>query len=142
MGDVVEKIKIKSIISKKPGELKVYFDSGSPFTFISEKKAKQLGGIMKLPKSHDFAGLGNGKFISKSVIELWFDLLGIWCSHLSYIVTDDITGQEDILCGHDFMQVYDIKLDLKKRKIILDKKSLLRAQIIKKLRRETKNIIT
>ena len=38
MGDIIENIKIKSITSKKPNELKVYFDSGSPFTFISEKK--------------------------------------------------------------------------------------------------------
>ena len=34
MGDVIENIKVKSITSKKPAELKIYFDSGSPFTFI------------------------------------------------------------------------------------------------------------
>ena len=60
MGNVIEKINIKSLVSSKPDELEVYFDSGSPFTFI-----------------------------------------------------------------------YDIKLDLKNKKIILNKKSLLRAQIVR-----------
>jgi len=131
MGNIIEKIKVKSLISSKPDELKVYFDSGSPFTFISEKKAKKLDGIMKLPQPSSFSGLGNGKFISKNVIELRFNLLGIWCKHLVYVAPNDITGDEDILCGHDFMQVYDIKLDLKKKKAIFNKQSLLRAQIVR-----------
>ena len=131
MGDVIENIKIKSITSKKPAELKIYFDSGSPFTFISDKKANQLGGTMKLPQPSGFSGLGNGKFKSKNLIEIRFNLLNIWCKHVAYVVSNDITGKEDIICGHDFMQVYDIKLDMKKRKIILNKDSLLRAQIVR-----------
>ncbi len=131
MGNVIENINVKSLVSSMPDELEVYFDSGSPFTFISEKKAKKLGGIMKLSQPRIFSGLGNGEFNSKAVIELQFNLLEIWCKHLVYITTDDITGNEDILCGHDFMQVYDIKLDLKNKKIILNKKSLLRAQIVR-----------
>ncbi len=131
MGNIIEKIKVKSLISRKPDELEVYFDSGSPFTFISEKKAKKLGGVMKLPQPSGFSGLGNGKFSSKAIIELQFNLLGIWCKHLVYVTPEDVTGDEDILCGHDFMQVYDIKLDLKNKKIIINKKSLLRAQIVR-----------
>jgi len=131
MGDIIENIKIKSIISKKPDELKVYFDSGSPFTFISELKAEKLGGVMNMTDPVDFDGLGNGKFYSSRVILLWLNLLGIWCRHLTFVVDKDITGNEDVLCGHDFMQVFDIKLDLKKRKIILNKKSLQRAQIVR-----------
>ena len=131
MGNIIEKIKTKSIISKKPKELEIYFDSGSPFTFISEPKADKLGGVMNLTDPVDFDGLGNGKFYSSRIILLWFNLLGIWCRHLTFVVDKDITGNEDILCGHDFMQVYDIKLDLKKRKIILNKNNLLRAQIVR-----------
>ncbi len=134
MGDVIENIKVKSDISKKPEVLSIYFDSGSPFTFISEKKATKLKGLMNLPKPHSFSGLGNGKFKSNNVIELWFNLLGIWCSHITYVVTDKITGNEDILCGHDFMQLYNVHLDLKKKRIILDKNSLLRAQIVRRMK--------
>lgn len=140
MGDIVEKIKIKSILKKKPQELNVYFDSGSPFTFVSKTKAKELGGIMKLPQPCNFSGLGDGKFQSDSVIQLWFDLLGIWCRYIAYVVPEDITGNEDVLCGHDFMQLYNIKLDLKKKRIILDKKSLQRAQIVRKYKMKNEDL--
>lgn len=131
MGEVIERIKVKSLIEKEE-KLNVYFDSGSPYTFISKRTAKILGGTSKLPRPYEFKGLGNGKFASNLVIHIEFNLLGIWCSHIVYVVDNEITGEEsDVLCGHDFMQKYDIKLDTKKKRIILNKASLKRAQVVR-----------
>ena len=75
-----------------------------------------MGGVMQLPEERNFSGFGNGKFASTGIVQLWFNLLDIWCSQIAYVVDQSVTGTEDILCGHDFMQLYDIKLDLKKGK--------------------------
>ncbi len=42
------------------------------------------------------------------------------------------TGEDaDILAGNDLIQKYNIKLDLKRERIILDKASLKRAQMVR-----------
>ena len=130
MGDVIVKMKVKSDVSGGV-LLDTYFDSGSPYTFIAEDKAKKLKGVMSLPKARRFSGLGDGRFQSLSVIQLWFNMLGIWCSHIAYIVDRSII-ENDIMVGHDFMQNYNVKLDMKKKTIVLNKKSLKLAQKVKR----------
>lgn len=127
MGDIIKTYKVKGINIK---ELNLYFDSGSPRTFIKLGTAKKLGGIMNLPSTVSFNGLGEGKFFSEYVAYIEVKLLGIWCGHLCFVVDDKVI-EDDLLVGHDFMQIYDIKLDLRRRAVILDKNALLRAQKIR-----------
>ena len=131
MGDVIVTMKVKSDVSRWR-HLSAYFDSGSPYTFIAEDQAAKLKGLMPLPKTRRFKGLGEGRFNSASVIQLWFNMLGIWCSHIAYVVDRSII-ENDIMVGHDFMQNYNVKLDVKKRTILLDKKSLELAQKVKRV---------
>lgn len=130
MGDIIVNLKVKSDTSSRARWTKTYFDSGSPYTFIAHDLARKLDGLMLLPKARVFNGLGNGKFKSLAVVQIWFNLLGIWCSQLSY-VTDRKVITQDILAGHDFMQHYNIRLDPRNRKIILDRQSIKQAQIVR-----------
>jgi len=117
MGDIILKAKLKT---KEHGEEKegiLYFDTGSPKTFIREDKANELGNIMKLPQPVEFNALGDGKFHCQAVIQLYVKLEDVWCRHLCYLAsTKDI--DTEILIGHDFMQKFDITLNVKKRQVI------------------------
>ncbi len=131
MGDVVVTMKVKSDVSRGM-LLSAYFDSGSPYTFIAEDQAAKLKGLMPLPRARRFTGLGDGRFSSASVIQLWFNMLGIWCSHIAYVVDRPVIENDiDIIVGHDFMQNYNVKLDMKKKTIVLDKKSLRLSQKVR-----------
>lgn len=127
MGDIIKTYKVKGVNIQS---LNLYFDSGSPITFVGMSTAKKLGGLMNLPFPVSFNGLGGGKFFSKYAIYIEIELLGIWCGYLCHVVDDNVID-EDILIGHDFMQRYDVKLDTKNRDVIIDKKALLRGQKIR-----------
>jgi len=130
MGNITLKVKLKT---KEKGEEKdgiLYFDPGSPETFIREDKANELGNIMKLPQPVEFNALGNGNFYCKEIVQLYVKLEDVWGRHLCYVAsTKDI--DTEILIGHDFMQKFDITLDVKRKQVILNHKSLLLAQRIR-----------
>ncbi|MFQ6056424.1 MAG: aspartyl protease family protein [Methanosarcinales archaeon] len=129
MGDIIKLIKVKS---ERDVDLNLYFDSGSPFTFVGIEAANRLGGMHKLSTPVPFSGIGDRQFSATHIIHIEVKLLDIWCKHLAYVVPDEVIGSEnDILIGHDFMQRYDIMLDPKARDIILDRTALLRAQMIR-----------
>ena len=86
--------------------------------------------MFDLRKPAVFHALGNGTFECKSIIYIYIELEGIWCRWIAHVIEEKDIDAE-ILVGHDFMQVYDIKLDLKERKIIVDKEALLRAQKVR-----------
>ena len=129
MGDVIKKLKVRGL---NEDELNLYFDTGSPFTFIRKSVAKRLGGMLSLPKPCEFGGLGDGKFMSKEIMVVEVKLLDIWCVQEVFVVEDKEIPRGDMLVGHDFMQRYGIKLDLKKCEIILDREALISGKIIKK----------
>lgn len=123
----IEKFEVRSQMVGEGLPLSLYFDSGSPFTFIKYSVANQLGNIFKLPDAVPFLGLGDGQFFSTHMMHLEVELLEIWCRQFAYVVPDELLKEgEDMLIGHDFMQRYDIKLDTKERRVILDKTAILR----------------
>ncbi|MEW6095608.1 MAG: hypothetical protein AB1567_03660 [bacterium] len=128
MGDITLKTRLKTKEQEQEGIL--YFDTGLPETFIREDKANELGNIMKLPQPVEFNALGDGKFHCNAVIQLYVKLEDVWCRHLCYVASiKDI--DTEILIGHDFMQKFDINLNVKKRQVIINQKSLLMAQRIR-----------
>ncbi len=129
MGAIVKLLEVKS---EKEERLNLYFDSGSPFTFVKTDAARRLGGMLKLPRNVIFSGIGNGQFYASHLIHMEVKLLDIWCRHASYVIPNEVLEPgEDILIGHDFMQRYDIRLNLRERDIILDRDALLRAQKVR-----------
>lgn len=134
MGDVIKLLPVRSYRGEKEKRLRFYFDSGSPYTFIKETKAKKFKDIIKLSVPQTFTGLGNGNFKATHIMHIEVKLLGFWCRHYCYVVSDlTLEEDEDLLVGHDFMQKFDIRLNLKKRDIILNKTSLKRAQKVRNL---------
>lgn len=130
MGDIIWHTKVKTIPAEQGRELELLFDSGSPFTFVRRDKALELGNIFNLPAPAEFNALGNGKFRCKSIIYIYVKLADIWCKWIAHVAEKKDIDAE-ILVGHDFMQVYDIRLDLKQRKILVEREALLRAQKVR-----------
>jgi hypothetical protein len=76
--------------------------------------------------------LGGGNFESKEVILLHIKILKFWCRQWAYVVEDNILeGDYDALAGHDFMQLYGIKLLPHKGDIEIDEMRLRLAQRIR-----------
>jgi hypothetical protein len=64
---------------------------------------------------------------------LHIKVLNFWCSQLAYVVEGDILEKSyDILVGHDFMQLYGIKLLPHKGDIEIDEERLTLAQRIRR----------
>jgi hypothetical protein len=125
--DILKNFKVSCYPSgKEPVELVLYFDSGSPYTFIKQSSALKVGRLSELVEPASFSGLGGGDFQSKESIHLYVNLLEFWCRHWTYVVEDDLLGKcYDVLTGHDFMQRYGIKLlprqgDIEIDEVILD----------------------
>lgn len=113
-------------------ELALYFDSGSPYTFIKRSSALKVGKLLELVEPKPFGGLGDGSFISREIILLHIKLLEFWCSQLAYVVEYNVLEEDyDILTGHDFMQSYGIKLLPQQGDIEIDKGRLRMAQKIR-----------
>ena len=113
-------------------ELVFCFDNGSPYTFIKRSTALRVGRLFELFEPAPFGGLGGGIFQSKESIHLYVRLLEFWCRHWAYVVEDDVLERSyDILSGHDFMQLYGIKLLPQQGDIEIDEVRLSLAQRIR-----------
>jgi len=133
MGEVVLQCAVKTAWNAKPRRISLFFDSGSAYTFLRHSEAKRLGHLLKLSASRPFLGMGDGHFASTHLVDLWLLLADVWCRHPTYVISDGATDVP-LLVGHDFMQRFDIKLNLKTRQAIINRESLLRAQRIRRLR--------
>lgn len=115
-------------------ELVLCFDSGSPYSFIKCSSALKVGKLFELAKPKPFGGLGGGDFQSKEIIHLYVKLLQFWCSQVVYVVEDVLLEEiYDILVGHDFMQLYGVKLLPHEGDIEIDEGRLKLAQRIRLL---------
>ena len=110
--DVIKEMEVSLYCDGKSSKkMRLYFDSGSPYTFIKKSSAEAIGGIFKLPSEERFVGLGGGGFISAEAQHLHIKVLNVWCAHFVYVIDDAIFKDEyDMLVGHDFMQKYGIKV--------------------------------
>jgi hypothetical protein len=108
------------------------FDNGSPFTFIKRSSALKVGRAFELVEPAPFSGLGGGEFQSKEIIRFYVKLFEFWCRQVAYVVEDKILEEDyDILAGHDFMQIYGIKLLPQEGDIEIDKVRLRLARRIR-----------
>ncbi|MBI5214560.1 MAG: retroviral-like aspartic protease [Ignavibacteriae bacterium] len=125
MGDIIIKYQIRSHPEEKPKNVRCYFDTGSSRTFVKHSIASHLVGTRELSHPRAFFGFGNGSFIATDMIEVEFKLLNLWVPHLCYVVPDETLDPDyDVLVGHDFMQIYDVHLLLKDRKVLIQKNAL------------------
>lgn len=125
MGDIIKKYQVRSSVKEKPKFLRLYFDTGSPRTFIKQSIALNMKDVAELSYPKIFHGLGNGQFGATHVISLEVKLLNIWVPHLCYVVPDEILDPDyDVLVGHDFMQIYDIHVRPKQREVEIRKEAL------------------
>ena len=125
MGDIIISLPTRSVTGKKPRAFRLYFDTGSPRTFVKESVARNLKEFAKLSKPIIFSGLGDGSFKAISIMSLEIRLLNIWVPHLCYVVKDKVLDPEyDVLLGHDFMQIYDIQVKPKQKDIIVRREAL------------------
>ncbi|MDZ7260949.1 MAG: hypothetical protein ONB05_02360 [candidate division KSB1 bacterium] len=133
--DILKKFEISYFPSgKEARELIVCFDNGSPYTFIKKSSAGKVGKLIELAESEVFVGLGDGTFQSSEIILLHVKLLEFWCRQLAYVVEDNVLERGyDILAGHDFMQLYGIKLLPHKGEIEIDEERLSLAQKVRLL---------
>ena len=133
MGDVIKVFPVRSSRHEKPVPLRMYFDSGSPYTFIRMAAARRFRGLSTLPEPMDFAGLGEGRFYASHGLFFEVRLLIHWCRHSAYVVDDEILAEDyDVLVGHDFMQKFNVGLSPKKRDVVLDPSSLRLAQTVRR----------
>lgn len=132
MGDVVKVRWVRSTELDKPRRLKLYFDTGSSVTLIRKSACVGFAGVYALPKPRKFRGVGDGRFYGTHIVDMEIRLLGVWCLHPAYVVDDEaFPGNEHVLIGHDFMQRFDIKIDLKRRRIIANRETLESSRIIR-----------
>lgn len=132
MGDVIRTFPVRTYEGEKPRRLKLYFDTGSPKTFIKKSACRGLKDIFTLSKPMAFGGLGNGRFLAAQVANLEVRMLGIWCRHAAYVVPDEVLEKRyDLLVGHDFMQNFDVAIAPKKRDLVLDRGALKMAQTVR-----------
>ena len=128
MGDIIEEFRVRTSKKGKGTLLRLYFDTGSPHTFIAAAAAHRLGRVLDLGQSLSFAGLGNGRFTARSAVHLEVRLLEFWCRHFAYVLLDELDDDYDMLVGHDLMQNYGIRCDSRRHRVILNRGALRRAQ--------------
>lgn len=132
MGDVIKVFPTRSYTGESARSLRLYFDTGSPYTFIKESAVRGFRGVLRLPRPREFGGLGNDVFRAAKLMNLEVKLMGFWCPHYAYVVDDSVlTKAEDLLVGHDFMQKFSVNIASKQKDVILDRIALQRAQIVR-----------
>jgi hypothetical protein len=131
-GDVIKVSPARSYSDERARRLRLYFDSGSLYTFIKESATRGFRDILKLSMPRKFEGRGNGAFHAAKVMNLEVKLLGFWCPHYAHVVDDGVLTQaKDMLIGHDFMQKFSVTIASWQRDVILDRLALQRAQSIR-----------
>ena len=132
MGDVIKPFSVRSSSCDRARKLKLYFDSGSPYTFIKSSSTRGFKAVWSLPKPLDFGGMGDGVFEAQRMMHLEVCMLRIWVRHSAYVVADSVLDDdEDLLVGHDFMQKFDVKIDSRRRDVILNRGALRRSQKVR-----------
>ena len=93
----------------------------------------QMKGIAELSAPEVFHRLGDGSFVADSIVRIQIRLLDVWVPHLCFIVPDEILDPTyDILLGHDFMQIHDIRVKPKQHKVLIKKEALKMALRVRK----------
>ena len=131
MGEILQKFSVRTGGRGKGRKLSLCFDTGSLHSFVKDSTAGKLGHIHELGEPKRFGGLGNGRFLARQDIYFEVRLLGSWCSHFAYVVPEmDLGVGYDMLIGHGFMQGFNVRCDPRNRRVVLDRGSLRRAQMI------------
>lgn len=134
MGDVIREFPVRSGAKERSRPLKLYFDTGSPFTFIKRSVAHGFVNFSPLASPVRFDGLGDGRFLARAMAHIEVKMLGYWCRHVAYVVEDDTLGvRYDILIGHDFMQRFDVTVRTRSRRrgVILHREAIELAQSVR-----------
>lgn len=131
--DILRGLKVSYYPSGRQAvEVVLCFDSGSPYTFIKRTSALKVGGLIELVEPEVFGGLGGGDFQSEEGVLLHVKVLDFWCRQWAYVVEDDLLESEyDVLAGHDFMQLYGIRLLPQEGDIEIDEARLRLAQRVR-----------
>ncbi len=133
MGDIIKTYQVRSTAGERSQRVRLYFDTGSAWTFVKDSTASHMRAIAKLPSPQVFHGLGNGAFQATHTLQLQVRMLGMWVPHLCYVVPDEVIEEHyDVLLGHDFMQRYDVHLETRRRRVIVDKGRLRMALCVKR----------
>jgi hypothetical protein len=134
MGDIVKGFPVRSYEGDRAKRLRLYFDTGSPYTFVKRSACRGFAEVFGLAKSRSFSGLGNGRFHASHIMSLEVRLLSIWCRHYAYVVDDYVFEEDkDLLVGHDFMQKFNVRLDWERGDVLLNRASLRRAQKVRRV---------
>lgn len=124
MGDVIQRFQVRTSTGRPRG-LRVYFDTGSPNTFLGATVANTLGRPFRLAKPRSFGGMGNGRFTALALLEVEFRFLDIWCPHVVYVLPDESMEERyDVLAGHDLMQKYDLRPIPRRHEVLIDRSAL------------------
>lgn len=99
---------------------------------IHKSAGPRLGNLISLPEPEIFSGLGGGSFKSSEISLLHIKLLEFWCRQIAYVVDHDILEPAyDILAGHDFMQLFGIRLHIETGDIEIDPKRVSLSQKVR-----------
>ena len=134
MGDVIREFPVRSGTRERSRPLKLYFDTGSPFTFVKRSVAHDFVNFSLLGRPVSFGGLGNGRFLARAVVHIEVKMLGYWCRHVAYVVEDETLGSRyDLLIGHDYMQRFDVTVRTRNRRrgVVLHREAIELAQSVR-----------
>ncbi len=117
MGVIFKEIEIAG--SKGRAIVKALFDSGATYSLISKKLAKKIDILLKMPEPIRFATANkdDASMMAKYRIAANFYVDTLRFSD-EFIVLDKLS--EKVIIGAGTMQKWDIKLDLKNHKLILN----------------------
>ena len=129
MGEIIQKYRVRTIPRGSGRLVTLYFDTGTEFSLMKTSVAERLGHLHELGEPKQFGGLGNGRFLTRSIAYFEVCLLEFWCAHFAYVVEDRVLGDEyDVLIGHNFMQGFNVRCDPRRHRILLNRGSLRMAQ--------------
>ncbi len=116
MGVIFKEIEIAG--SKGRAIVKALFDSGATLSFVKKDVAEKIATLEKLPTKHIFKTADkNNSIVAEYRISADFYIDGLTFSD-EFIVLDHLS--ESLIIGAKTMQGWDIKLDLKNHKLILN----------------------